>query len=247
MSLAAPDPTDPAGLDDLLSVDEKAVRASVRQMLDKSVEPHIADWFERGSIPRDPRAHSGARLSGRPRHAPGWLWGARECLQQNMAWRVWRLRRQTRGCGHWCRSRGRSRCSRSGDGEVTSRSRSGCPRWRQVRSSAVSGSPSRTSALTQPACVRERGATGLTGSSMAGRCGSRTHLILTWRSCGRKQTRAFAVSSFAPTLQDSPPRRSSTSCRFEPLPRASSFSMEYGSPPQRCCPTCAASRGHCRA
>jgi len=49
--LPAPDPTDPAGLDDLLSEDEKAVRASVRQMLDKSVEPYIADWFERGSIP----------------------------------------------------------------------------------------------------------------------------------------------------------------------------------------------------
>ena len=51
MRLPAPDPTDPAGLDDLLSEDEKAVRASVRQMLDKSVEPYIADWFERGSIP----------------------------------------------------------------------------------------------------------------------------------------------------------------------------------------------------
>jgi len=51
MRLPAPDPTDPAGLDDLLSDDEKAVRASVRQMLDKSVEPYIADWFEQGSIP----------------------------------------------------------------------------------------------------------------------------------------------------------------------------------------------------
>jgi glutaryl-CoA dehydrogenase len=51
MKLPALDPTDPASLDDLLTEDEKAVRASVRQMLDKTVEPHIAEWFERGEIP----------------------------------------------------------------------------------------------------------------------------------------------------------------------------------------------------
>jgi glutaryl-CoA dehydrogenase len=45
------DATDLAGLDDLLSDDEKAVRASVRQMLDRSVEPHISEWFENGEIP----------------------------------------------------------------------------------------------------------------------------------------------------------------------------------------------------
>lgn len=52
VSLPPIDPADPASLDDLLTDDEKAVRASVRQMLDKSVEPYIADWFEQGSIPR---------------------------------------------------------------------------------------------------------------------------------------------------------------------------------------------------
>jgi glutaryl-CoA dehydrogenase len=45
------DPSDPAGLDDLLTEDEKAVRSSVRTMLDKTVEPHIAEWFENGGIP----------------------------------------------------------------------------------------------------------------------------------------------------------------------------------------------------
>ena len=49
--LPALDPTDPASLDDLLSDDEKAVRSAVRQMLDKSVEPYIAEWFEEGRIP----------------------------------------------------------------------------------------------------------------------------------------------------------------------------------------------------
>ncbi|WP_454111873.1 acyl-CoA dehydrogenase family protein [Microbacterium aurum] len=51
MSLPAPDPADPAALDDLLSDDEKEVRAAVRQMLDASAEPYIAEWFENGAIP----------------------------------------------------------------------------------------------------------------------------------------------------------------------------------------------------
>ncbi|MFC4786378.1 acyl-CoA dehydrogenase family protein [Nocardioides sp. MAHUQ-72] len=51
MTLPRLDPADPACLDDLLSADEKAVRSAVRAMLDTSVEPYIADWFEQGRIP----------------------------------------------------------------------------------------------------------------------------------------------------------------------------------------------------
>jgi glutaryl-CoA dehydrogenase len=51
-TVAAPlDREDPASLESLLSEDEKAVRAAVRQMLDRSAEPYINDWFERGGIP----------------------------------------------------------------------------------------------------------------------------------------------------------------------------------------------------
>jgi len=49
--LPALDPADPAALDDLLSDDEKEIRGAVRQMLDQSVEPYIAEWFENGGIP----------------------------------------------------------------------------------------------------------------------------------------------------------------------------------------------------
>jgi glutaryl-CoA dehydrogenase len=49
--LPALDPADPASLDDLLTDDEKAVRAAVRQMLDALAEPYIAEWFEQGEIP----------------------------------------------------------------------------------------------------------------------------------------------------------------------------------------------------
>ena len=44
------EPLDPAGIDDLLTADEKAVRASVRQLCAERIDPYIADWFERGSI-----------------------------------------------------------------------------------------------------------------------------------------------------------------------------------------------------
>ena len=49
-TLPAFDPHDPAGIDTLLSPDEIAVRSSVRQMAQSRIQPHVADWFERGEI-----------------------------------------------------------------------------------------------------------------------------------------------------------------------------------------------------
>lgn len=43
-------PLDPAGIDDLLTDDEKAVRASVRQLCSERIDPYVGDWFERGQI-----------------------------------------------------------------------------------------------------------------------------------------------------------------------------------------------------
>ena len=51
MSLPAPDPADPAALDELLTDDEIQIRAAVRQTLDAVAEPYIAEWFEQGGIP----------------------------------------------------------------------------------------------------------------------------------------------------------------------------------------------------
>jgi glutaryl-CoA dehydrogenase len=45
------DPSDPLSLDSLLSDDEKAVRAAVRQLCAERVDPDIAEWFEAGRIP----------------------------------------------------------------------------------------------------------------------------------------------------------------------------------------------------
>ena len=45
------DPLDLAGIDDLLSPEEKAVRSAVRQVCDSAVDPHIAQWFADGELP----------------------------------------------------------------------------------------------------------------------------------------------------------------------------------------------------
>ncbi|MDF2144451.1 acyl-CoA dehydrogenase family protein [Knoellia sp. p5-6-4] len=44
------DPMDLAGVDDLLSDDELAVRDSVRRLCAERVDPYVADWFERGEV-----------------------------------------------------------------------------------------------------------------------------------------------------------------------------------------------------
>jgi glutaryl-CoA dehydrogenase len=48
------DVNDPAGIDDLLSTDEKDIRTAVRQLCEQVATPYVADWFERGEID-DPR------------------------------------------------------------------------------------------------------------------------------------------------------------------------------------------------
>ncbi|MGW4029631.1 acyl-CoA dehydrogenase family protein [Streptomyces sp. NPDC004838] len=45
------DPLDLTGIDDMLSPEEKAVRAAVRQVCDSAVDPYVAEWFESGELP----------------------------------------------------------------------------------------------------------------------------------------------------------------------------------------------------
>ncbi len=42
---------DLAAIDDLLTPEEKAVRSSVRQMCEERIQPHVAEWFEQGTLP----------------------------------------------------------------------------------------------------------------------------------------------------------------------------------------------------
>ncbi|MGP3984433.1 acyl-CoA dehydrogenase family protein [Streptomyces sp. KR80] len=52
MSAPPFDPSDLLGLDDLLSAEDLAVRATVREWAADRVLPEIADWYERGELPR---------------------------------------------------------------------------------------------------------------------------------------------------------------------------------------------------
>ncbi|WP_275465306.1 acyl-CoA dehydrogenase family protein [Streptomyces noursei] len=45
------DPSDPLGLDDLLTDEDRAVRATVRRWAADRVLPDVADWYERGELP----------------------------------------------------------------------------------------------------------------------------------------------------------------------------------------------------
>ncbi|WP_030381221.1 MULTISPECIES: acyl-CoA dehydrogenase family protein [unclassified Streptomyces] len=45
------DPVDPLGLDDLLSAEDLAVRATVRDWTARRIAPHIAEWYENGELP----------------------------------------------------------------------------------------------------------------------------------------------------------------------------------------------------
>ena len=49
---STPNPLDLLAIDDLLSHEEKAVRAAVRQVCESVVSPHVAEWFESGELPR---------------------------------------------------------------------------------------------------------------------------------------------------------------------------------------------------
>ena len=52
MSSATPE-TDLLRIDDQLTPDERLVRDTVREFTADRIEPHIADWFEAGTVPRD--------------------------------------------------------------------------------------------------------------------------------------------------------------------------------------------------
>ena len=48
---SAVNPLDLVGIDDVLTTDERDIRAAVRHMLDVAVDPYVADWFESGDLP----------------------------------------------------------------------------------------------------------------------------------------------------------------------------------------------------
>ena len=129
---------DLAGIDDLLTDDEKAVRASVRQLCDKLVDPYVADWFERGEVD-DIRglAREFGSLGLLGMHLEGYGCAGMSATDYGLA--CLELRRPTRACARWSRCRVRWRCTASGAGEARSRSRNGCRACPPARRSGASG------------------------------------------------------------------------------------------------------------
>lgn len=53
ISFDRPDPIDFLDIDSLLSEEEKLVRATVRDYVEKEIVPHIGDWWEEGILPQE--------------------------------------------------------------------------------------------------------------------------------------------------------------------------------------------------
>ena len=74
-TLPAFDPRDPLALDALLDDEERLIRDTVRQYVREKFLPHVAGYFENGSLPETIGAGAGpARAAG---HAPARATAAR--------------------------------------------------------------------------------------------------------------------------------------------------------------------------
>ena len=129
----------PLGIDALLTEDEIAVRDTVRRFCADRVDPHVADWFERGELAdagSSPRSWARSALLGM--HLEGYGCAGMSAVE---------LRpglpgtggRATPASAPWSRSRDRWRCSRSGgSAQRGAEAATGCPAWPPARRSAAS-------------------------------------------------------------------------------------------------------------
>jgi len=147
------DPHDPAGIDDLLSVEEKAVRDSVRRLCADSIDPFVADWFERGTID-DVRGLAktlgGLGLLGM--HLDGYGCAAMSATDYGLA--CLELEASDSGIRSLVSVyRDRWQCSLCTGGAARSTSNDGCRAWQPASSSDASALPSPTPVPTRPACA----------------------------------------------------------------------------------------------
>ena len=48
-------------LDDLVGDEERAIQQTVREVMDAQVRPHVAQWYDEGSLPAERSRSSSAR------------------------------------------------------------------------------------------------------------------------------------------------------------------------------------------
>ena len=129
-------PLELLNLSALLTDDERDIAASVRAMVDEHVRPHVAQWFEDGTLPARELAREFGRLGVLGMHLEGYGCAGLNATAYGVA--AWRSRRPTRASARWCRCRAAWRCTRSTRSAATSRSSSGCRGWPPARRSAAS-------------------------------------------------------------------------------------------------------------
>lgn len=72
LSFVTPDPLDFLDIDSLLSGEEILLRDTVREYVDKEINPHIADWWEEGEIPHQDLAKAFGELGMFGMHLEGY-------------------------------------------------------------------------------------------------------------------------------------------------------------------------------
>ena len=72
ISFEKPDPKDFLGIDALLSDEEKLLRDTVREYVEKEINPHVGEWWEEGVIPHADLAKSFGELGMLGMHLEGY-------------------------------------------------------------------------------------------------------------------------------------------------------------------------------
>ncbi len=132
--------TDLLDIDDQLTDEERLLRDTVRAFTTERVLPHVADWFEAGTLPREIMPELG-KLGLLGMHLTGYGWprvlpGPSPTASPAGSWR-----HATPACAARRPSRARWQCSRSGGSGRRSKRLNGFPGWQPETRSAASGSP----------------------------------------------------------------------------------------------------------
>ena len=165
-------PLDLIATDTLLDDEERAIRDTVRQFGDDRLRPHIADWFEAGTLPARELARELGGLGVLGMHLEGYGCAGTSAVAYGLA--CMELEAVDSGIRSLVSVQGSLAMFAIWKWGARSRSSSGSRTWPPARRSAASASPSPTSARTRPACAPPPSGTAPTGCSTAPRCGSPT-------------------------------------------------------------------------
>src|SRR3954447_11924026 len=100
------------GTDALIDEEDRAIRDTVRRHVEDKLKPHIAEWYESGSVPARELTKELGGLGVLGMHSRATA--VRAPAPRRTAWPAWSSRPATPGCARWSACRDRWRCTRSG-------------------------------------------------------------------------------------------------------------------------------------